>query len=91
MTETIITSRRHPFVARCRDAADGHSDDVLLEGPHLVADALAAGTTLPLVLVAEGAERRVDVAALVTRAQQRGVPIHWVTPSVLDAVGRAHV
>ncbi len=85
MTETIITSRRHPFVARCRDAADGHSDDVLLEGPHLVADAIDAGTDLPLILVAEGAAARADVAALVARAAQRALPLHWVTPSVLDA------
>ena len=85
MTETIITSRRHPLVARCRDAADGHSDDVLLDGPHLVADALDAGLALPVILVAEGAETRQDIAVIVTRAERQGQVVQRVTPVVLDA------
>jgi RNA methyltransferase, TrmH family len=85
MTDSIITSRRHPLVARCRDAADGHSEDVLLEGPHLVADAIAAGIPMSTVLVAEGAEDRDDIAALVRRAQQQGYVLQRATLAVLDA------
>jgi TrmH family RNA methyltransferase len=85
MTETIITSRRHPLVARCRDAADGHADDVLLEGPHLVADAIDAGLALPVIVVAEGAEARDDVASIVKRAERQRLHVQRVTPAVLDA------
>ena len=85
MTETIITSRRHPLVARCRDAADGHTDDVLLDGPHLVADAIDAGVALSLIVVAEGAESRPDIAAIVKRAERDGRLVQRVTLAVLDA------
>ena len=85
MTETIITSRRHPLVARCRDAADGHGDDVLLDGPHLVADALDAGLALPMIVVAEGSDARADIAAIVTRAERQGQLVQRVTPVVFDA------
>ena len=85
MTETIITSRRHPLVARCRDAADGHTDDVLLDGPHLVADAIDAGVALPVIVIAEGADTRPDIAAIVARAEQQGRLVQRVTPAVLDA------
>lgn len=84
MVDTIITSRRHPLVGRCRDAADGRADEVLLDGPHLVSDALGAGLSLSVLLVAEGAEHRPEIADLVRRAQARHHAIHHVTPAVLD-------
>lgn len=85
MPHPTITSRRHALVARCRDAADGHTDELLLEGPHLVAEGLAAGLSLAEILVAEGADMRPDIRALVARLHEAGAPLHWVTPSVLDA------
>lgn len=85
MPPPTLTSRRHPLVARCRDAADGHADEVLLDGPHLVAEALAARTPLLAVLVSEGVEHRPEIAALVARAERTAAPVHLVTPAVLDA------
>ncbi len=85
MPEPTITSRRHPLVARCRDAAAGHSGEALLEGPHLVADALAARVPLAAIVVAEGAASKPEIQAIVTRARQQGLPVHAVTPAVLDA------
>lgn len=85
MPAPTLTSRRHPLVTRCRDAADGHADEVLLDGPHLVAEALGAGTSVHAVLISEGVEHRAEIAALLGRAGAAGVPVHLVTPAVLDA------
>jgi TrmH family RNA methyltransferase len=70
-----------PFVRRCRDvAADRERGDVvLLDGEHLVADALDAGVAIDGVLTDGRAE------AVVTRAAARGVAIHRASPSVLAA------
>ena len=86
MSLPIITSRRHPLVARCRDAADGRADEVLLDGPHLVADALATGLALAHLAVDEGARTRPEIDALLTAADVRAVPISVVTPAVMDAL-----
>ena len=85
MPDTTITSRRHPLVTRCRDAAEGRTAEVLLDGPHLVAEALASRLPLAVVMVAEGALTRADIAATVQRARRDGVPVQPVTPAVLDA------
>lgn len=85
MPAITITSRRHPLVARCRDAADGRDGEVLLDGPHLVADALAARLPLHALLVAEGSDRRAEIAGLLLTAASRGIDVHHVTPAVLDA------
>lgn len=85
MPAPTLTSRRHPLVARCRDAADGHADEVLLDGPHLVAEALVARTPLLAVLISEGVEHRPEISALLARAEAAAVPVHLVTPAVLDA------
>jgi TrmH family RNA methyltransferase len=77
----MSVSLRHPFVKRCREvAADrDRGDVVLLDGEHLVADALAAGVEIEGVLT-DG--RAPDVVA---RAAARGVAIHRASPSVLEA------
>ena len=85
MPALTITSRRHPLVSRCRDAADGREGEVLLDGPHLVSDALAALVPLHALLVAEGADRRDEIATLLVAAGRRGIDVHQVTPAVLDA------
>lgn len=85
MPAPTLTSRRHPLVARCRDAADGHADEVLLDGPHLLAEALATRTPLRAVLISEGVEHRPEISALLARAETAAVPVHLVTAAVLDA------
>ncbi len=77
----MSVSTRHPFVRRCREvAADRERDGVvLLDGEHLVAEALAAGVEIEGVLTdGRGAE-------VVARAAARGVTIHRASPSVLEA------
>lgn len=81
-----ITSRRHPLVRRVRAAADGHAGEVLLEGPHLVAEALAGACTVRLVVASEEAAQRPEGAGLLARAAAHGVPVQRVTAAVLDAV-----
>jgi len=41
-----VSSRQHPLVARFRDAARRPGDTILLDGPHLVAEALASGVVV---------------------------------------------
>lgn len=51
---TPLTSRRHPFVTRCRALATQRrtgDPEVLLDGPHLVAEALAAGVAIEAVAI----------------------------------------
>ncbi|MEK6630080.1 MAG: hypothetical protein AABY89_05020, partial [Acidobacteriota bacterium] len=51
-----ITSRQHPLVQRCRAIArrrDGGGADVLLDGLHLVAEALTAGVPISHALIGQ--------------------------------------
>jgi TrmH family RNA methyltransferase len=77
-----ITSRQHAFVRRCRDLAArrGETDgDVLLDGEHLLAEALAAGVPIEGVLTDGRA------AEVVQRAREAGATIYDAIESVLEA------
>jgi TrmH family RNA methyltransferase len=84
-----ITRRQDPVVTRCRDIASHAADDgsVLLDGPHLVLDALRASVPIDLVLVTTAlldtpsAEMR-DILRL---AREAGVEVLEGTTGVLDA------
>ena len=83
----LVTSRQNPIVARYRAAARG--DDaarMLLDGVHLVADALAAGVPLDDVVVASGAESRPDVAPLIEALARARVTFVTASSAVMDAL-----
>lgn len=81
-----ITSRRHAVVARCRALAQGRGpeEDLLLDGAHLVAEALDSGLGLDVLLV-DDSRADTPVVARLTAA----VPadrIVRVAPAVFPAV-----
>lgn len=84
MTAPRITSRQNPLVARFRAAADGDDRWMLLDGPHLVAEALAAGLAIDRVAVDAGRTEAPDLAAVLRRVS--GDRVVMVSRPVLDAI-----
>jgi len=84
-----ISSRRNPVVRQFRDAAALGEDRLLLDGLHLVDEALGSGLEVELVAVAdclaEGTRRE-----LVRRAGQAGARILSVSDTVLEAISPVH-
>jgi TrmH family RNA methyltransferase len=79
-----VSSRQHALVADCRALARGSRDGrVLLDGAHLVAEALRA--SVPLELVLATAEALTAEPALLPLLQAAAVPLYEATASVLDA------
>jgi RNA methyltransferase, TrmH family len=82
-----ITSRQNPLVARFRSAARGDVGGVmLLDGAHLVGDAIAAGVTFQLAAVTPESGDRSDLRALIVSLQQAAVEVVTISASVMDAV-----
>jgi tRNA G18 (ribose-2'-O)-methylase SpoU len=86
-----ITSRQNPLVARYRDAARGDAEGVLLlDGAHLVADALDAGVHVREAAVSDAvasdAGRRAEIHALAARLAEAGVDVVGATAAVMEAV-----
>ena len=81
-----ITSRRDPLVARFRDAASDTSTEVmLLDGAHLLGEALDANVEVTDVAIASEAAAGEELTAL-----RRRVPhALLVSQSVLDAMSPA--
>ena len=79
----IITSRHNAIVARYRAASRGESSDTMLvDGAHLVADALAAGIPIREAAVTTAHERDPLVDAL----RASGVDVAAVSPPVMNAI-----
>jgi TrmH family RNA methyltransferase len=71
-----ITSRQNPLVARYRAIGRGDVEALLLlDGPHLVADALSAGVPLRQAAVAAGALADAEIRALVARLTDADVEV----------------
>ena len=82
-----VTSRQNPLVSRYRDVAHGDVDDVvLLDGVHLVSEALASGIAVREAVVSSEALDRADIEAIVEQLTRYGVEIVAASPMVMDAV-----
>jgi TrmH family RNA methyltransferase len=82
-----ITSRQHGFVARCRAAAarSGAEAEVLLDGPHLVRDALAAGVPIEMAGIATPSLEGAEMAALREALEDAGIEVVALSGPVMDA------
>jgi TrmH family RNA methyltransferase len=80
----LITSRQNAAVKRFKEAA-GASGEILLDGPHLLAEALLAHLPVEVVAV-ERAAANGEVGALVRRASEAGAHVLDVSSSVLEAM-----
>jgi RNA methyltransferase, TrmH family len=82
-----VTSRQNPIVARFRTAARGEANGLLLlDGIHLVNEALDAGIRLQEAAVAAAAESRSEVRALLARLDRAGVVVVAASQPVMDAI-----
>jgi RNA methyltransferase, TrmH family len=81
-----ITSRHNPIVARFRDAANGDAAVVLLDGAHLVADAIAAHATIAAAAVTTASRTKPEIAALADSLERRGIDVTTVGVSVMNAI-----
>jgi TrmH family RNA methyltransferase len=81
-----ITSRQNAAVARFKAAAKGEDDLLLLDGAHLVGDALDAGVRLREAVVASDAADRAELRTIVARLDQARVDVSSATAAVMDAL-----
>ncbi len=86
---TRVTSRRDPFVTTCRGIVGRRTEPggpMLLDGAHLVSEALALGLRLRQVAFTARAQAAEEGARLAATLAGRGVPVVEVTDSVMDAI-----
>jgi TrmH family RNA methyltransferase len=82
-----ITSRQNPLVARFREVARGETPELmLLDGTHLVSEALAAGIPLRQAVVSSGALERPDILETLDEIAKRGIGIAAASAAVMDAI-----
>jgi TrmH family RNA methyltransferase len=82
-----ITSRHNPLVARFRDAARGEAGaPMLLDGAHLVGDAVSAGVAVQVAAVTPSALESGELQPLVSALGEQGVEVTLVSAQVMDAI-----
>ncbi len=84
-----LSSRHHPLVATCRALArarGGRDTRLLLDGAHLVIDAVDAGLRLHTVALTARARSTPDVARLVTRLAAAAVDVIEVSEPMMAAM-----
>jgi TrmH family RNA methyltransferase len=79
-----ITSRQHPLVKTVRRVVRGDQTLALLDGWHLVEEALRANVEFETIAVAGGKDA--PGSAVVAQARARGAEIVEVSPAVMDAL-----
>jgi TrmH family RNA methyltransferase len=83
-----ISSRHNPFVQQCRDLARNRAagaPDVLLDGLHLLSDALAAGVPVAAAAAPEAFWQSPVGAPLADALEAGGALLYSATPGVLEA------
>lgn len=83
-----ISSRQNPFVQQCRDLArrrDPRSGEVLLDGLHLVSDAVAAGVPVSAAAAPDAFWRSEPGDALARALEEAGAQLYAASPAVIEA------
>src|SRR5688572_12080 len=84
-----LSRRQDPIVSRFRDAAKQHGPrgEVVLDGVHLVLDALRAGIAIEIIVATADLldDPSAEVQDLWQLARGAGIPIHEATTAVIDA------
>ena len=80
----VISSRQNPLVRRFREVARDPGDALLLDGPHLIEDALAAALRIDTLAV--DSEANEAIAAVARRAHASGARVVSVPAAVLAAM-----
>ncbi|MEZ5418784.1 MAG: RNA methyltransferase [Vicinamibacterales bacterium] len=85
-TLPVITSRRHPLVQACRDARAGGPDQpLLLDGWHLLVEAVSAGLAVDAVAV-DRAPTEPAAAAALARLRDGGAQVVRASADVLQTM-----
>jgi TrmH family RNA methyltransferase len=88
-TPFLLTSRQHPIVRAFREAArtPGQAPAVLLDGVHVIREALEAAVRVRTLLVGPQFLERASSRdrEIVDAAERRGAAVHHVSAPVLDA------
>jgi RNA methyltransferase, TrmH family len=80
----VISSRQNPLVRRFREVAHDPGDMLLLDGPHLIEDALAAALRIETLAVESGAGEA--ITGLARRAEAAGARVVSVPHDVIAAM-----
>jgi RNA methyltransferase, TrmH family len=86
---TLLSSRRHPLVSTCRAIARGRpeaADQILLDGLHLVSDAVAAGVALHVAAFTRRVLDTPEGGRLATLLSARSLDVVEVSESMMDAM-----
>jgi len=87
LSKMRITSRQNSIVARYRAVAHGDVEGLLLlDGAHLVHDALAAGVAIDHAAIDVDAAERGDITQLVAALHAKGVETVTATAAVMRAI-----